>query len=45
LEINEEIKNNILNYFNINEDTKVIDKKNFVPALRKLISRYLSGIR
>ena len=45
LEINEEIKNHILNYFNINEDTKVIDKKNFATALRKLISRYLSGLR
>ena len=45
LEINEDIKNHILNYFNINEDTKVIDKKNFATTLRKLISRYLSGLR
>ena len=45
LEINEDIKNHILNYFDINEDNKVIDKRNFATALRKLISRYLSGLR
>jgi len=45
LEINEDIKNHILNYFNINEDKNVIDKRSFATALRKLISRYLSGLR
>jgi len=45
LEINEDIKNHILNYFNINEDKKVIDKRNFAIALRKLISRSISGLR
>ena len=45
LAINEEIKNHIVNYFNRNEDKKIIDKKNFSTALRKLISRYLSGLR
>ena len=45
LEINEDIKNHILNYFNENKDKKLIDKRNFAIALRKLISRYLSGLR
>ena len=45
LEINEDIKNHILNYFNENKDKKVIDKRNFAIALRKLISRSISGLR
>ena len=43
LEISEEIKEHILNFFN--GDKKLIDKKSFAAALRKLISRYISGLR
>ena len=45
LELSEEIKIHILNYFNKNEKEKLIKKKDFAMALRKFISRYLSGLR
>ena len=43
LEINESTKQYILNYFNSINQTKKINKKNFTSALRKLISRSISG--
>ena len=43
LEISEDIKKHVLNYFKGNK--KLIDKKSFASALRKLISRYISGLR
>ena len=43
LEISEDIKKHVLNFFKGNK--KLIDKKSFAAALRKLISRYISGLR
>ena len=44
LELNEEIEDHILDYFN-NENEKIINKKDFATSLRKLISRSLAGLR
>ena len=43
LEINDNTKQYILNYFNNNSQSKKINKKNFTTALRKLISRSIAG--
>ena len=46
LELNEEIEDHILDYFDYeNENEKIINKKDFATALRKLISRSLAGLR
>ena len=45
IELSEEIKNHIFNYFDKNENEKIINKKDFATAIRKLISRYISGLR
>ena len=45
IELSEEIKNHILNYFDKNENEKIINKKDFATTIRKLISRYISGLR
>lgn len=44
LKLSDEIKNNIRNYFEINENNhKLINKTDFCTALRKLISRSIIG--
>jgi len=45
VEINEDTKQYILNYFNSINQNKKINKKNFTSALRKLISRSIAGSR
>ena len=46
IELDEEIKRYILNYFDtIKDEKKIITKINFVSALRKLISRFIAGTR
>ena len=45
LEIDEITKNNIIEYFEKNDKNKLINKKDFINALRKLMSRYLIGNR
>ena len=46
IELDEEIKKYILNYFDkIKNEKKLITKINFVSALRKLISRFIAGTR
>jgi len=45
LEINDNTKQYILNYFNNISPNKKINKKNFTTALRKLISRSIAGSR
>ena len=45
LELPEETKNFILNYFKNNDKIKIINKYNFATALRKLISRSIAGSR
>lgn len=42
---NDDIKYHILNYFNINIDTKLLDKLNYASAIRELFSKYISGLR
>ena len=44
-QINEEMRNLILNYILNNKDGRLLISKNFPEALRKLISRYLAGKR
>ena len=46
IELDEEIKKYILNYFEkIKNEKKLITKINFVSSLRKLISRFIAGTR
>ena len=46
LELSDESKKFVVEYFEKNKnENKVVNKKNFTDALRKLISRYLAGSR
>ena len=45
LELPEDIQKNIIDYFNKLTEDKIINKKNFTTALRRLISRSLAGSR
>jgi hypothetical protein len=46
LDLSEKTKNYILDYFEkIQNEEKVINKKNFTTALRRLISRFITGSR
>ena len=44
-ELSEEAKKKIIDYFNQKNEGKIINKKNFTTALRRLISRSIAGSR
>ena len=45
LELSEEVQKKTLEYFDKNKEGKIINKKNFTAALRRLISRSIAGSR
>ena len=45
LELSEEVKKKVIDYFNQKNEGRIINKKNFTTALRRLISRSIAGSR